>query len=63
LLGWRGVGVTPKAIIGDATSALPKWAAEVRADDVDLPTAHDGSLPTPKTARIVAAREKRSGDP
>jgi len=50
--GCHGGGATPEAAISDAISVLREWAAEMRADGVEVPAART-------TAEILADRENR----
>jgi predicted RNase H-like HicB family nuclease len=57
--GCHGGGATPEAAISDAISALREWAAEMRADGIDLPTARTTTeiLANPESHPDVAAGE------
>jgi hypothetical protein len=50
--GGRGGGATPEAAISDAISASREWAAEMRADGVEVPAARTA-------AEILADPENR----
>jgi predicted RNase H-like HicB family nuclease len=50
--GCHGGGATPEAAISDAISALREWAAEMRADGVEVPAARTA-------AEILADPENR----
>jgi predicted RNase H-like HicB family nuclease len=50
--GCHGDGATPQAAISDAISALREWAAEIRADGIEVPGARTA-------AEILADLENR----